>query len=204
MTENEATHTELTAATQWWNNLSDAWKQAFNEAALKRSTTEPLGDEMLLTVFTSANHRFAGPTAPYPNMTFELTDMSGIVGLPNATVVVVTHHQLTHIREVATMDQLRSLFVFCNNITSLEGIETRTELIELYFMENQVESLLPLKDLVHLKSVYCSNNLLSELTGIGVQHADVLEDFFCLPNPNLKSRTIFAFEQETAIRCKKG
>jgi hypothetical protein len=204
MTENEATHTQLSTASQWWNTLTDAWKQAFNEVVLQRSNTELLGDEMLLTVFNAPNHRFAGPEAPYPNMTFKLTDMSGLVGLPNAAVVVVTFHQLTHIREVVGMEKLQSLFVFGNEITSLEGIESRPELIELYFMENQVESLLPLEDLVNLKNVYCSNNLISELTGISKQHSDTLENFFCLPNPNLKNSTVFAFEQETNIRCRKG
>ncbi len=195
---------QLAKANFWWSNLTDAWKQAFNEVALRRSSTESLGDEMLLTVFTASNHRFAGPNAPYPNMTFELTDMSGLVGLPNPVVVVVTFHQLSHIREVANMSSLRSLFVFGNQITSLEGIENCTELIDLYFMENKVESLLPLKDLIHLKNLYCTNNLISDLTGIGIQHQDTLENFFCQPNPNLKNSTAFAFEQETNIRCRKG
>jgi Leucine-rich repeat (LRR) protein len=192
----------LSAAQSWWANLSSAWKQAFNEVAHKRSTTEDLGDEMLMTVFTSPNHRFAGPTAPYPNMSFELEDLSGVVGLPETSVLVVTFHQLKSMKEVASMKKLKSLFLFNNQITSLEGIEDLTELIELYVMSNQITSLEPLQKLVHLKTLYCNNNLIADLNGIGPQHIDALENFFCQPNPNLKKSVAFAFEQATGIQCR--
>ncbi len=195
---------QIALATTWWNQLSDAWKQAFNEVAIRRSSTEPLGEEMLMAIFNSPNHRFAGPRAPYPNMTFELEDMSGLVGLPNAEVVVVTFHKLTHIREVANFKNLRSLFVYNNELTSLEGIETLTDLKELYCNVNQIDSLKPLEGLTQLHTLYCNYNLLSNLDGIGEQHADVLENFYCLPNPNLKDSVAMRFEREMGIRCKKG
>ena len=195
---------QMTLATNWWNNLSDPWKKAFNEVALRRSSTEALGDEMLLMVFNSPNHRFAGPKAPYPNMTFELEDLSGIVGLPNAELVVVVFHQLTHIREVSSLHNLRSLFVYNNQITSLEGIEALTELRELYCNVNQITTLKPLEGLTNLKTLYCNYNLLSNLDGIGEQHADTMEEFYCLPNPNLKDSVAMRFEREVGIRCKKA
>ncbi len=195
---------QMTLANNWWNNLSDPWKKAFNEVALRRSSTEALGDEMLLTVFNSPNHRFAGPNAPYPNMTFELEDLSGIVGLPNAELVVVIFHQLTHIREVSNLHNLRSLFVYNNQITSLEGIEALTELRELYCNVNQITTLKPLEGLTNLKTLYCNYNLLSNLDGIGEQHADTMEEFYCLPNPNLKDSVAMRFEREVGIRCKKA
>jgi Leucine-rich repeat (LRR) protein len=198
-----SSHT-LESAQAWWAGLNPAWKQAYNEVALKRSTTEYLGDEMLMTVFTSPNHRFAGPTAPYPNMSFELEDLSGVVGLPEAVVLVVTFHQLNSMKEVASMKKLKSIFLFNNQITSLEGIEDLTEVIELYVMSNQITTLEPLQKLVHLKTLYCNNNLISDLNGIGPQHIDELENFFCLPNPNLKNNTVFAFEQANGIRCRKA
>ncbi len=198
------TEAQITIATAWWNGLSDAWKQAFNEVALRRSSTEPLGDEMLLTVFNSANHRFAGPTAPYPNMSFELEDLSGLVGLPNTEVVVVTFHKLSHIRETAGFKNLRSLFVYNNQITSLEGIEGLTELKELYCNVNEISSLKPLEALTGLHTLYCNYNQLSNLEGIGEQHADTLENFYCMPNPNLKESVAMRFEREAGIRCKRA
>ncbi|MFN0035397.1 MAG: leucine-rich repeat domain-containing protein [Saprospiraceae bacterium] len=198
------TEAQIAHATAWWNGLTDAWKQAFNEVALRRSSTEPLGEEMLLTVFTSPNHRFAGPTAPYPNMTIELEDMSGLIGLPSTEVVVVTFHKLAHIREAAGFKNLRSLFVYNNQITSLDGLEGLTGLQELYCNVNQIDSLKPLEGLTNLTSLYCNYNLLSNLDGIGEQHADTLENFYCMPNPNLKESVAMRFEREVGIRCKKA
>jgi Leucine-rich repeat (LRR) protein len=202
-TNTAQTKAQLARATFWWSKLTDAWKQAFNEVALRRSSTEQLPDDMLLTVFNSPNHRFCGPQAPYPNMSFELTDMSGLVGLPAATLVVVTFHQLWHIREVSEMPGLKSLFVYENRITSLAGIEDAKDLEELYVQGNQIDSLAPLRNCVKLKRLYCAKNLISSLDGLGKQHADSLEELFCLPNDNLKNTTAFRFEQETGIRCRK-
>ena len=197
------TQAQVAHATSWWNGLSDAWKQAFNEVALRRSSTEPLDETMLMNVFTSPNHRFAGPKAPYPNMSFELTDMSGLMGLPNLEIAVVTFHKLTHIREAANFKNLRSFFVYNNDITSLEGIETLVDLQELYFNVNKVSSLQPLATLTNLKTVYCNYNQISSLEGIGEAHAENLENFFCLPNP-VKDAVAMRFEREVGIRCKKG
>lgn len=197
------TQAQIAHANTWWDGLSDAWKQAFNEVALRRSSTEPLDEAMLMTVFTSANHRFAGPRAPYPNMSFELSDMSGLVGLPNMEIAVVTFHKLTNIREAANFKNLRALFVYNNEITTLEGIENLHSLEELYFNVNQVTSLQPLATLTNLKTVYCNYNQINSLEGIGEAHAENLENFFCLPNP-VKDSVAMRFEREVGIRCKKG
>jgi len=55
-----------------------------------------------------------------------------------------------------------------------------------------------------LKTLYCNYNLLSNLDGIGEQHADTMEEFYCLPNPNLKDSVAMRFEREVGIRCKKA
>jgi Leucine-rich repeat (LRR) protein len=157
-----------------------------------------------MNVFNAPNHRFAGPTAPYPNMSFELEDMTGLIGLPNTEVVVVTFHKLTQIREVAFFQNLRSLFVYNNQITSLEGVEGLIDLKELYLNVNQIDSLMPLAGLTNLQTLYCNYNLLSNLDGISEQHVDKLENFYCLPNPNLKDAVAMRFEREVGIRCKKG
>ena len=198
------TEAQITQANVWWDGLTDAWKKAFNEVAMRRSSLEPLGEEMLLTVFTSPNHRFAGPTAPFPNMSFELEDMSGLVGIPNIELAVVIHQKLTHIREVAGFTQMRSLFVHNNQISSLEGLEELTQLKEVYCNVNLIDSLKPLEKLTSLHTIYCNYNLLSSLDGIGEQHADTLENFYCMPNPNLKESVAMRFEREVGIRCKRA
>ena len=203
-TSSHRNEAQMAHANAWWNGLTDQWKKAFNEVALRRSGTEHPGEEMLITVFTSPNQRFAGPGAPYPNMTFELTDLSGLIGLPNMEVVVVIFHKITHVREAANFKNLRSLFVYNNEITSLEGVEGLITLKELYCHVNQITSLKPLEKLTNLQSLYCNYNLISHLDGIGQQHADRLENFFCQPNDNLKDSVTLRFEQEVGIRCRKG
>jgi Leucine-rich repeat (LRR) protein len=194
----------LAKATPWWNNLTSEWKRAFNEVALQRKdSTDILPDDLLCVVFTSPNHRFAGPTAPYPNMTFELADMSGLVGLPNVEVVVVTFHRLRHIEEVAGMSKLRSLFVNNNQITSLKGIENHVQLVDLYVQDNLLTTIEQVEKLVNLRALYCTNNLISDLKGVGRQHLDTLGQLFCMPNPNLKKSTIFDFEEATRIKTNK-
>lgn len=195
---------QLPRAAAWWDGLNNAWKQAFNEAILRRSSTEPLGDELLLAVYSSPNHRFAGPTAPFPNMTFELEDMSGLLGLPNVELAIIIHHKLAHIHEAAQFKNLRSIFVHNNQITSLEGLEDLTQLKEIYCNVNQIDSLKPLEKLTNLSTIYCNYNLISNFDGIGEQHVDRLENFYCMPNPNLKESVALRFEQEIGIRCKRA
>jgi len=203
-TSPQLTKDQVSQANAWWDGLSESWKQAFNEVALRRSSTEPLGEEMLMTVYTSPNHRFAGPTAPYPNMSFELEDLSGLVGLPNMELAVVIHHKLSQVREAAAFKDLRSFFIHNNQITSLEGLEGLTQLKEIYCNVNQIDSLKPLEGLTNLHTLYCNYNLLSNLDGIGEQHADTLEHFYCMPNPNFKESVAMRFEREVGIRCKKA
>ena len=198
------TEAQIAQANLWWDGLSDSWKQAFNEVALCRSSTEPLGEEKLLAVYNSPNQRFAGPGAPYPNMSFELEDMSGVAGLPNLEILVVIFHKLTHIREVSNFKTLRSLFVYNNQITSLDGIESLLQLKELYCQSNQLSSILPLTRLTNLQTLYCNYNNLENLDGITANHTDNLENFFCLPNGKLKDSTALRFEQTVGIRCRKG
>ena len=102
------------------------------------------------------------------------------------------------------MKTLRSLFVYNNQISALDGIENLVDLKEVYFHGNQIASLLPLQKLTNLHTIYCAYNQINTLDGIGEQHADHLENFYCLPNPNLKDAVAMRFEREVGIRCKKG
>ena len=55
----------------WWNALSEPWKRAYNEVMLRRSVTDVPDDQTLHNITQAVVMRFAGPKAPYPNMTFE-------------------------------------------------------------------------------------------------------------------------------------
>lgn len=188
----------------WWNTLTDAWKQAFNEAFLQKSDTTFPPDDTLHLIWNTGPLRFAGPSAMFPNMSFELEDLSGVTALPNVDILVVINHKISSLKEIAHMQQLQSLFVSSNSLKSIEGVEKLTNLKNLYFNDNQIASLQPLSDLTQLETIHCAQNKISSLDGVGLQHKASLENFFCLPNENLFSSDIMDFENRFRIRCQKG
>ncbi len=188
---------------QWWETLSTPWQQAFNEAYQNKSETGCPPDEVLDNIWTNPNFRMAGPSAMFPNVTLELEDLSGVAGLTHLELLVFTNHNITHLRDIAHLRQIRSLFVFSNKIDTLEGVEQLGGLTGFYFNDNQVRSLLPLAGLTQLETIHCANNQLQSFEGIGKQHSR-LKDFFCLPNPGIWQSAILQFENDVRVQCKKG
>jgi Leucine-rich repeat (LRR) protein len=108
---------------------------------------------------------------------------------------------LRGIEDIQHLPQLKSLFVFENEIQSLAGVEKLHNLEELYVHANQVSSLAPISNLTKLHAIYCSDNLLASLEGVGVQHK-ALKQLICTPNPNLPHSEVLRIEHELGIRCK--
>lgn len=190
----------LFSGRSWWQQLEPQWKRAFSEAYWKHDA-EP-SEEELAPFFSAPAIRFAGPAAPYPNMSFELTNLSGIMAFQQLKVLVVTHHHLETITGITGLTGLTDLFLIGNRIASLEGIEHLTRLERLYVQENRIESLLPIKDLTNLKEFHINHNRLGSLEGLTEAHADKLEVFYCKNNPGLKRKDILAVERELGIRCR--
>ena len=146
--------------------------------------------------------RMAGPTAPYPNMTFELTNLSGIVQLTNLEIVVVVNHQLKSLKVLAFLTKIKNLFVFNNQIANLEGVENLSQLEQFYCHVNQINSLKPLQNLKNIKEVYANYNELTSLDGLTKHHSDTLKTFFCLPNDKLPHKEIIRVEHKLGIKCR--
>lgn len=146
--------------------------------------------------------RLAGPTAPYPNMSFELEDLTGIAALHNLEILVVVHQKIRAVKELGGLHTLKSLFVNNNCIESLEGIENLTGLQQVYAQHNRISSLLPLQSLHNLQELYIHNNLLYSLEGLTEEHAEKLEFLFCKPNEDLKQKELIRVERELGIRCR--
>lgn len=195
------TAVEIEQYQQWWKQLSDPWKQAFNEVMLQRSSIEDLPLVTLHHLWNSPALRFAGPTAPYPNMSFELDNLDGVLALKKVQILVISYQRLRGIEDIQHLPQLKSLFVFDNEIQRLAGVEKLLDLEEFYFQGNQVDSLVPLSNLSKLHTIYCSDNLFASLEGIGIQHK-ALKQLICTPNPNLPHAEVLRIEQELGIRCK--
>lgn len=190
---------------QWWSTLSDEWKKAFNKCVFnKDETIADSADEELHTLWHTPVVRFAGPRALYPNMSFELEDVSGLADLKNLKIVVVAHQRVRSLQPLAALHQLESLFVFDNQIKSLVGVENLKNLKQLYFQSNEVTSLEPLKDLTGLTEIYASRNKLVKLDGIGSKHAKNIKVFRVLPNDDLPQKEIIRMENKIGIRCLQG
>ena len=184
----------------WWQRLIPEWKSAFAETFFKHPN-EPTDDE-LAQLFLCPVLRLVGPRAPYPNMTFELTNLSGVTALINLEILIVAYHQVTKIAEVCNLHKLKSLFINNNNISTLTGIEELIMLEQLYVQHNAVSSIKEVGALVNLKELYIHDNNISSLIGLTDAHTEKLETFYCKPNSQLKQREMLRVENQLFIRCR--
>jgi len=185
----------------WWKQLEPQWMQAFR-LVVTCHQNEPTVAE-LENIFTIPTIRLAGPTAPFPNMQFELTNLSGLRYLSNLSIVIITHHKIENIEVLSHLTNLRSLFLFNNNIKSLHGIEELTQLEQLYVQCNQIISIKPIEKLINLKELYINDNRIETLDGLTEKHSDKLTMFICRPNEQLKQKEIIRAEQELGIICRR-
>ncbi|HTG55569.1 MAG TPA: leucine-rich repeat domain-containing protein [Niabella sp.] len=183
-----------------WNELEQQWKDALGITVLGH--LNPPSDTEVRQLFSSKVLRMAGPRAPYPNMSFELTNLSGLPYFQDLEILVVTHHQIKNIKPLRALKNIKSLFLFNNEIESIEGVEELVELEQLYVQSNKISSLKPLQQLTRLKEVYVNNNLIASLEGLTEAHADTLEAFFCKPNEALKQKEIIYAENQLGIKCR--
>lgn len=184
----------------WWEQLEPQWQKAFGMPVLMHCN-EPTPAELDM-LYNLQTIRLTGPSAPFPNMQFELTNLSGMKDLPNLTVIVITHHKIENIQVLCKLTRLRSLFLFNNSITGLEGIEELTALEQLYVQCNQVSSIKPIEHLTNLREVYINDNCIDSLDGLTEKHSDKLLTFVCRPNAQLKQKEIIRAERELGIICR--
>jgi len=184
----------------WWKSLSQQWRQAFSISMLRHENTPSETEfEMLMNLQVL---RLAGPSAPFPNCSIELTNLSGLSAMTNLETVIITHHKIKAIEEIARLSQLKSLFLFNNQIKSLKGIESLYNLGQLYVQCNRIETIKEVEALVNLRELYISNNNITSLNGLTEAHSDKLKKFVCLPNEQLKQKEIIHVERELGIICR--
>ncbi len=185
----------------WWKQLEPQWKQAFGLIATGHQN-EPT-DAELEKIFDIPAIRLAGPTAPFPNTQFELTNLSGLRCLSNVSILIITHHKIEEIEVLSHLTNLKSLFLFNNNIKSLHGIEELVQLEQLYVQCNQITSIKPIEQLINLKEFYVNDNRIETLDGLTEKHSDKLTMFMCWPNEQLRQKEIIRAEQELGIICRR-
>jgi Leucine-rich repeat (LRR) protein len=184
---------------QWWQTLETQWKHAFEVITGRPGLP---GDFELKKLFTTPTIRLTGPGAPFPNMRFELTSLSGIACLTNLSVLIITHHKIDNIEVLKNLSNLKSLFLFNNNIENLHGIEELVQLEQLYVHCNRITSLKPIEKLTNLKEIYVNDNFITSLDGLTEQHTEKLKRFICTPNQFLKQKEIIHVERDLGIICR--
>lgn len=184
----------------WWKSLSQQWRQAFSISVLRHENA--LSETELEMLMNLPVLRLAGPSAPFPNCSIELTDLSGLEAMTKLETLIITHHKIETIEEVAALSQLKSLFLFNNQIKSLKGIERLYNLEQLYVQCNRIETIKEVELLVNLKELYISDNNITSLNGLTEAHSDKLKKFVCLPNDQLKQKEIIHAERELGIICR--
>lgn len=202
----KTTPEELLRAKKWWKDLEMQWKMAYNEAVFGLGTSiEPPHDDHLMLLLTNITVlRFAGPTAYHPNLSMQLTNLSGLLPMYHLTYLSFTDSLITSIQEISHLTKIEHLFINNNKITSLEGVEGMKNLKMFYFQGNQVESLMPLQNLSNLETVYASSNKLTNFDGITEAHAEKMKYFRVLPNEGIRDKDIIKFQNTIGIICKQG
>ncbi|NRB47284.1 MAG: leucine-rich repeat domain-containing protein [Saprospiraceae bacterium] len=190
---------------EWWDSLESQWKKAFNEAVLGNGPIEnrPTRTEME-AIHQATALRFAGPRAPYPNMTFELTNTTGLAQLDQVQTLVVIFHPIAELGDLSHMKGLTGLFVNNCQLKSLKGIEELMNLNLLYASTNQIKNIKPIKKLINLSDFQFPYNSITSLEGITNKHTSKMKNFICLPNDELPDRDIIKVENRLGIRCRRG
>lgn len=189
-----------TIGQEWWKSLSPQWQQAFSLCVFQKASPPTNEDFDLLS--SMAVLRIAGPEAPHSNFSEKLTDLSGISALTSLEILILTHHAVRSIDEVAGLHSLKSLFLFNNEITSLKGIEDLTQLEQLFVNSNELTSIEEIENLQNLKELNISDNRLTSLNGLREEHAEHLQKIFLKPNDQLKHKEILYVERELGIECR--
>ncbi len=191
------------ALRQWWQALETQWKHAFHEGVWGRPATEEIPtDEELQELINIEVLRFVGPTGPYSNLSFELTNLSGLAELKKVFLLVVTYHQVDSLLPLSNLRALKSLFIHDNQIRTLRGLEEVKCLEKLIIHANKLVSIKEVAELPQLKELYVNGNQLTSFEGLGAQHDGNLEAFYALPNP-VKEREVMRIEREVGVRCRR-
>lgn len=189
---------------KWWTELEEQWQKAFNEGFFGNgATTDMPVDADLQAIFESPSLRFVGSKGLYLNLSFELTNLSGLKHLTNLVTLVVTDHAITSLEGIEHLNELVTLFVQNNQLTTITAVQYLHQLEQLYCQSNALTSIAAIEQLVQLNTLYCNHNPIKDFIGITEQHAEKLDVFYALPNDNIKPNEIRRVE-DLGIFCRKG
>ncbi len=143
---------------EWWNDLEDQWKIAFNrEINLSEDITYKPNDDEIKKILNTTNASFNR---------LDLTNLSGLECLLNLTDLDCSYNLLTNLEGLENLVNLKSLNCSYNNLTSLSGIGHLINLVKLDCYGNQLESIRELMSLNKIEKLDCSYNQIKNLWGL--------------------------------------
>lgn len=164
--------------TQWWNNLSPAWKDVLLQQAAIKGTPDKIQLQQIIwlaKIVIAEN--------------FQIADLIPLQNLTRLTELQFSGTSITKLDPVSHMPKLKALRIPKNPITDLTPITGLPNLIELDFSNTQVEDLMPLQNMMQLQILKFSgtqvknlkylqklvNLRVMEFTNTRVNSLDVLE-----------------------------
>jgi hypothetical protein len=184
----------------WWEQLEEQWKKAFNEAYLNKGpVTAPPSSEELDLLLTAPVLRIVGPDGSHPNLSFQLTNCSGVAQLKEIGLLVLMSHEISKLDGVERLSKLKSAYLSNNKLKSLRGLEKCTSLEELYVNANELTDLNAIAKLPSLRVLNCAFNEIK-----AVPLPPQLKELYCLPNDHLPDSEVIRIEQKEGIRCRRG
>lgn len=188
----------------WWDELEDQWKLAYSQAVFNQRQLYTPSAEEIQALLTLPVLRFASLDSTNPNMSVDLTNLSGLSQLQQVELLFIQNHPITSLKEISELTQLKQLIASGNQLTSLEGIEKMTQLEKLYVQQNQLTSIAQVSGLTALRELNIFKNPLTRIDGLGAQHEGTLEQLMALPLPELVEGETERIEEVLGISLEVG
>lgn len=155
----QATRTELE---NWWYNLEEQWKVAFNQSVLSRGENTSTPDEdQLRSLFKRKKIDIVGNGILFfglNQLSIKLTNLSGLKELSQIEDLNISGHDLMDLRGLEHFENLEFLNCTSNQITTVEHIFHLKNLKLLNLQDNRLFNLRGIEQLTELTYLNCLYN----------------------------------------------
>jgi hypothetical protein len=145
----------------WWE-LSDDWKRAFQHAFLRHGETVFLPSEKDLRVlFSTEKLEIVGNGIllfGLEQLSFKLKDLSGLQYFTQLKELNIAGNALKNLKGIEHLKQLELINITANQLTTLRGIRHLKNLKNLFIRDNKITMLSEIQHLKKLVILDCLNN----------------------------------------------
>lgn len=152
----------------WWE-LSDDWKKAFQHTFFRNGETVYLPSEKdLRALFSVEKLEIVGNGIllfGLKQLSFKLIDLSGLQYFTQLKELNLAGNNLKNLNGIEHLKRLELLNLTANQLTTLRGIRHLKNLKNLFLRDNNLKNLSEIQHLKHLEVLDCINN--KQLNSIG-------------------------------------